>query len=153
MINHMKSPNLKFSMGLRESSALLVGTLSLWEGDDVTVNSYQATSSYPGMQYPTSWREKGGVIPPAEPWKVDLAPLWLPNVRGVEGNFYIISPYEIQTINKKRGDFGIHFDANAPGSLGCIVLETERGWLAFQRDMKALSGAGVRSIPLAVSYV
>jgi hypothetical protein len=147
----MKKPNLKFSMALSQSRQLLTGTLTLSDGDTI-VNAYSATSSYPGKQYPRSWREKGGVIPPNEPYQVAVVPLFMPNVRGVEGNFYVISPYETETVGDTRGDFGIHRDANAPGSLGCVVMTTEKGWAAFQRDMNNLAKDGVRSIPLSVTY-
>jgi hypothetical protein len=147
----MQSPNLKFSMALKHSNSLLVGILSLCD-DDLIINAYKATSSYPGKQYPKSWREKGGVIPPDEPYRVAVVPLFLPNVRGVEGNFYVISPYETRTLGDTRGDFGIHLDANAPGSLGCVVPVTKKGWNAFQLDMSQLAKNGLESIPLSVKY-
>ena len=43
--------------------------------------------------------------------------------KGVEGNGYPITPFEVITkAGVKRSDLLIHKDANAPGSLGCIVL-------------------------------
>jgi hypothetical protein len=142
---------LEFSMKLEESSKLLVGKLELWNGG-VLENTLSATSSYPGKQYPYSWREKGGVIPPDEPYQMETTPIYMPEIRGVEGNFYRITPFETQTIGDLRGDFGGHNDKNAPGSLGCIVFPTALGWKRFQEFMKKVAALGVRSIPLKVSY-
>ncbi|NEU77449.1 hypothetical protein PI95_034580 [Hassallia byssoidea VB512170] len=52
----------------------------------------------------------------------------------------------------QRGDFGVHFDANMPGSAGCVVLRTSVGWQAFEKDMKNLYSDGVKEVPLLVSY-
>jgi hypothetical protein len=54
----------------------------------------------------------------------------MPGVRGVEGNFYKINPHMVTVNGVQRGDFGVHFDANAPGSSGCVVLRTAVGWEA-----------------------
>jgi hypothetical protein len=57
------------------------------------------------------------------------------------------------TINGvERGDFGVHFDANVPGSSGCIVLRSQIGWNAFQKDMKNLLDTHLEAVPLIVSY-
>jgi hypothetical protein len=76
----------------------------------------------------------------------------MPQVRGVEGNFYKINPHMVTVNGVQRGDFGVHFDANAPGSAGCVVLRTDIGWQAFEKDMKNLLTRGVNEIPLLVSY-
>jgi hypothetical protein len=147
----MKNFSLVFTMTLARSSGLILGQLALFE-DDRRRNLFSATSGYPGKQYPFSWREKGGVIPPKEAYQVATNPLPMPNVRGVEGAFFAITPFTIQTMGDERGDFGVHADKNAPGSLGCPVLQTDRGWAAFQREMAALTVAGVKSLPLSVIY-
>ena len=76
----------------------------------------------------------------------------MPNIAGVSGNFYPIDPFEIDTDGATRGDFGIHFDANTPGSLGCVCATTEKGWAATQRELKGISGLGIRAIDLIVEY-
>ena len=67
----------------------------------------------------------------------------MPDTKGVEGSFYQILPFEVPTDGAIRGDFGIHFDANVPGSLGCIVLTTQRGWDAFRRDVQLIAAQAV----------
>ncbi len=62
------------------------------------------------------------------------------------------TPEEVTINGVERGDFGVHFDANVPGSSGCVVLRTAVGWQAFEKDMKALLTSGVNQIPLLVSY-
>jgi hypothetical protein len=53
---------------------------------------------------------------------------------------------------EKRSHFGIHRDANAPGSAGCIVLPTQTGWNSFKRQMEDLADAGIKQIPLQIDY-
>ncbi len=141
---------LQFTFTPRKSSHLLIGNLQL-SYDDKIINDYQATSSLPGRQYWGSWESKGGLIPPVRDLKVDTTPLWMPDIKGVEGSFYAISPFEIQTDGSTRGDFGIHFDANQPGSLGCPVLKNQRGWDAFRRDLEPIAKL-IKSIPLVIDY-
>jgi hypothetical protein len=133
-----------------KSGDLIIGGLEMLQ-DRVVLNSYRATSSLPGRQSADSWNGKGGLIPPGAFYTVSVDPLWMPNVRGVEGSFYQIWPFEVPTDGDPRGDFGIHFDANQPGSLGCIVLSTQRGWDAFRRDIK--KAGDVDRIPLEVRYL
>lgn len=77
----------------------------------------------------------------------------MPAVKGVEGNFYKIDPHTVkaQPSGTVRGDFGIHLDGNAPGSLGCIVMSKER-FKDFEDKMKELAKEGVTTIPLFVQY-
>jgi hypothetical protein len=147
----MNSYSLHLQMQLKESQLLLSGLLEL-HCEGKKVNAYKATSSLAGRQYPGSWELKGGPIPPGNKYTVKLNPLWMPNVRGVEGSFYEIAPFEVPTNGATRGDFGVHFDANVPGSLGCVVLSTQTGWDAFRRDAKMITTKGATSVPLAVVY-
>lgn len=129
----------------------MIGKLQLLR-DQKEANCYSATSGFPGRQYRGSWELKGGLIPPGQPYRVATAPLWMPNIKGVEGSFYAITPFEVQTARATRGDFGVHFDANMPGSLGCVVLETQRGWDACRRDIKLIAAQGIDFLPLVVEY-
>jgi hypothetical protein len=88
-----------------------------------------------------------------KPARVKTTPIYMPNVVGVSGNFYPIEPFEMDTDGDVRGDWGIHNDANAPGSLGCIVATTSAGWAATQREFKILEGLGIRAIELIVEYI
>jgi hypothetical protein len=143
---------LIFRLTPQQSSNLIMGTLSLLK-DGADINQYKATSSLPGRQYWGSWERKGGLIPPrgTDGYQVETSPLWMPDIKGVEGSFYQISPFEVPTDGATRGDFGIHFDANQPGSLGCVVPVTQRGWDAFRRDMK-LVGATQKQIKMLIDY-
>lgn len=104
---------------------------------------WTATSSIPTKQGIESFHQRGGTIPPAyripavSTWTVQTKPIYLP-VKGVEGNFYRILPFEVTTDkNGHRGDFGIHRDANVEGSLGCIVMASDR-FSDFEAKMKDL---------------
>lgn len=149
---------MRFTLRTDRRSGLIVGQLDRLEDGEV-MNAYQATSSVAGKQYDGSWNSRGGLIPPDEKfldgrlYTVSTTPLWMPNVRGVEGSFYQIHPFTVPTDGVTRGDFGIHFDANVPGSMGCIVLPTQRGWDAFRRDMKAIANGGIKEIDLDICYL
>ncbi len=51
-----------------------------------------------------------------------------------------------------RGDLGIHADRNVPGTAGCIGIESEEDWEAFKAIMDDYQRAGLKAIPLLVSY-
>ncbi len=56
----------------------------------------------------------------------------MPNVKGVEGSFFAISPFAVKLTNVTRGDFGIQFDANVPGSARCIASRKQDHWDMFR---------------------
>ncbi|MDJ0599754.1 MAG: hypothetical protein QNJ37_13040 [Crocosphaera sp.] len=47
---------------------------------------------------------------------------------------------------------GIHADRNVPGTAGCIGIESEEDWEAFKAIMDDYQRAGLKAIPLLVSY-
>lgn len=149
---------LRFTLRTDRRSGLIIGQLDRLQDGEV-VNAYQATSSVAGKQFDGSWNSRGGLIPPDEKflngelYEVATTPLWMPRVRGVEGSFYQIFPYSVETDGDTRADFGIHFDANVPGSMGCIVLPTQRGWDAFRRDMQQIANSGVKRVDLDIVYL
>ena len=85
-------------------------------------------------------------------YTVSTKPIPMPQTKGVRGNFYQILPFEIVTDKGgKRSDFGIHKDADAPGSLGCIVMSGDR-FKQFENAMAKLNRQGLEKIPLEVYY-
>jgi hypothetical protein len=159
--SRIKEPvyQIRFVMPTRQSNSLLIGKMEFLL-DGAVYNTIIATSSIPGRQYSGAWNRKGGLIPPTSMvraktgrgWRVKTAPIYMPNVAGVSGNFYPIEPFGLNTDGANRGDFGIHFDANVPGSMGCVVAITDKGWTATQRELKLISGLGIRAIDLIVEY-
>jgi hypothetical protein len=128
---------LLFHQHLATSSNLIEGRLLLLDLELTSIaNTYIATSGLPNNQRFDCLSSKStGPIPPQtivgiDHYKVDTTPLYMPGVRGVEGNFYKISPFAITVSGTERASFGIHFDANVPGSSGCVVLRTAVGWQA-----------------------
>jgi hypothetical protein len=154
----MKDAFLLFHIDLRTATHLLDGRLLLMDGHNVR-SRFIATSGAPQWQQRGDFTAKGrGPIPRPdicglECYQVDTRPHWVPDVAGIEGEFYEIHPTEV-TIpgGEKRSHFGIHRDANAPGSAGCIVLPTKSGWDSFKSQMKRLEGMGIKQIPLQVDY-
>lgn len=152
--------SLRFTMNLKRSEKLLLGKLELLEGEKVLA-TYETTSGLPGCQAPEcqSWRGRGPL--PAcrqaglTSYHVRTTPFDERNVAGVGGNFYYIEPDPVDIHGVRRGEFGIHLDANAaysPGSSGCIVFRKEDDWKAFQAAMAELKRTGMPTIPLVVSY-
>lgn len=148
---------LTFSMHFDRDKGLDQGRLCLRHLELGTLQVWIATTSTGNKQYAESFHERGGVIPPEYRcgipcWQVSTNPIPMPNVKGVEGSFYKIDPHVVTTDKGgSRGDFGIHLDANQPGSLGCIVMTNDRFKL-FEAEMKKLSLENLTKLPLFVTY-
>jgi hypothetical protein len=149
---------LTFFMGFDRDKGLDNGRLNLRHLELGTINTWIATSSVESKQGAEDFHERGGLIPPEyrvpglKNWTVATKPIPMPQTKGVEGNFYKIDPHNVTTDKGgARGDFGIHLDANVPGSMGCIVMTKER-FNGFEKQMDLLADQGIRSIPLFVTY-
>lgn len=150
--------SLRFTFDPVVSDNLEIGLLELIK-DDSVINLIRTTSSFKGMQYWGSWQKKGGLIPPGE-WEVSTNPIdmaWNKGVntgkKNIPSFFYQIFPeIQRQANGILRGDFGIHFDGNAPGSAGCIVAVTFLGWQRIREFMAAANKAGFDRIKIVVVY-
>lgn len=156
---------LDFAMNLdRHTGNLSEGRLvlrSVSRKDGITKGRthvvWVCTTSTANKQGIDAFHQKGGPIPPEyragiQSWEVDLTPIYMPDNAGVRGNFYKIDPHVVTTDKGgERGDFGIHLDANVPGSLGCPVMSAER-FKSFEAEMKRLKDLGYRKLPLFVTY-
>lgn len=149
---------LLFSMQFNRDRGLDVGRLSINSLTRGTTNIWLATSSYATRQQKESFHLHGGMLPPQyrvpklKNWTVSTKPIPLDLVKGVEGNFYQLSPYEVTTDKgAHRSDFGIHKDANAPGSLGCIVMDENR-FKQFELAMTHFRKFDINELPLFVQY-
>lgn len=146
-----------FYMHLEKSSSLLEGRLLLVEGNNVEETCI-ATSGCIGHQFKAAQSEKGkGPIPSCltvgiKSYRVSTHPIDLSGNKGVRGDFFHITPDPVTVDGVKRGEFGIHFDANVPGSAGCIVLRTEKGWAFLKKVMQQLRQQGFNEVNLIVSY-
>lgn len=150
---------LLFHNRLEDSSQLIEGRLLLIEkSTDSIKNIYRATSGCANWQEYDEISARGkGSIPPQnlvgiDHYIVSTNPIYMPRTKGVEGNFYKINPHDVTIAGVGRGDFGIHQDANVPGSAGCIVLTSAVGWKGFQEDMEFLSSLTIFQVPLLISY-
>ena len=155
----MIEPNLLFSMNLpiNSQSKLVMGSLVMHHLDkDNSSVKLQATSGTARNQFIGSWNLKGkGCLPPTSDvikYTTTTNKLWLPNVKGVEGSFYAIAPFSVKVRDIIRGDFGIHFDANVPGSAGCIVIPLQEHWDIFREKISLIRESGIQSIKLVVVY-
>lgn len=151
-------PTLLFEMRMPKAPTkdLIVGKLSVSNAHKNM--RFLATSGCPRFQYAHSEKLKGrGPIP--APIKVGITsyhvlttPLFLPHVRGIEGNGYPISPFWIEVEGIRRGDFLIHEDKNAPGSAGCVVITSNAHWRAFETWMTEIRQLGHKNARLDVAY-
>ena len=60
------------------------------------------------------------------------------------------SPLFFQNSTSLR--LGIHWDANVPGTSGCIGLINWEGWEGFCRRMRDIAALRVEFVPLKVQY-
>jgi hypothetical protein len=127
----LAQPFLIFSMQLDNTPQLNQGRLVLYDWEKGHIGRWVATSGLGMYQKIGGWSKQGGGVCPASyqcnptfanHW-VQVAPLDLSGTKGVEGNAYPITPFEVRTKEGvERSDLLIHRDANVPGSMGCIVL-------------------------------
>lgn len=109
--------------------------------EEKQLNQWSVISSHVNGQKAGDQHKLGGLLPPVHhcadlaKYEVGTKALDLTHQAGIRGSFYRIYPFEVIT-NKgtKRGDFGIHLDADSPGSLGCIVMD----WHNFRDFEKTL---------------
>ena len=149
---------LLFSSHFDRDKGLDQGRLSLNHLEQGTISVWIASSSHENKQYRESFHSYGGYLPPQYrvrnlgKYDVDLNALDLKETKGVRGNFYRILPFEVVTDKGgTRSDFGIHLDADYPGSLGCIVMNKVR-FNQFEKEMAKLREMKIYSIPLFVQY-
>lgn len=141
----------EFSLKQASSNTIVYGYLVFKEGGQ-EILKVRATSGQPGYQYQGAHTIRAkGCIPPDNDWKINTAGYYL-STAGIEGQFYHITPDPDP--ETKRGEFGIHRDANErqyPGSAGCIVMKTSD----FNSKVRPLID-GIRDkqshIPLTVKY-
>jgi hypothetical protein len=154
-----KSPFLIFSMPLDNTPQLNRGRLVLYDYDGGQINRWVATSGVGTWQKIGGWSKQGGGVIPAtyqcnptfDNYWVQVNPIDLSHVKGVEGNGYAIAPFAVRTKEGvNRSDLLIHRDANVPGSMGCIVLaddEFKDFEATFTREL-----VGYERIKLWVQY-
>jgi hypothetical protein len=150
---------LIFSMPLDNTAELNRGRLVLYDYDRGHLGRWVATSGLGTWQKIGGWSKQGGGVIPApyqcnpsfDNYWVKVAPTYLPHVKGVEGNGYEITPFEVTTKEGvKRSDLLIHRDANVPGSMGCIVMSDDE-YAEFEQTIKK-ECVGIDKIKLWVQY-
>jgi hypothetical protein len=146
----MNPHQLIFTMPLGISQSLILGTLKLIYPDGQTIK-YLATSGLPDWQRPTDqWVRGKGPIPAGE-YEIPTEPYWV-DTRGVEGLFFHITPDPVGSGNQIRSELGIHWDANVPGTSGCVGLINWEGWEGFCRRMRNIASLGIEQLDLKVKY-
>jgi hypothetical protein len=137
-------------MPLDVSQKLILGSLKLIYPNGQIID-YLATSGLPDWQRPTDqWARAKGLIPAGE-YQIPTEPYWL-ETRGVEGYFFHVTPDPVGSGDRIRSELGVHWDANVPGTSGCIGLINWEGWDAFCRRMARIAALGIKSLPLKVQY-
>lgn len=136
---------------------LILGRL-YWQEKDKRQIEYVCTSGLPQYQYWESWKMAAhGPMPPCsdlnvENYQVQIIPIDMRTIVGVSGLFYKVLPHIMRTDEYRRSDFGIHWDANIPGTSGCIGFKDARDWGSFKMRMMQLQEKGYKVVPLRVEY-
>lgn len=130
----LKQPFLVFSMQLDNTPELNRGRLVLWDWEKGQIGRWVATSGLGQYQKIGGWSKQGGGVIPA-PYQcnptfanywLQVEPIDLSHVKGVEGDAYPITPFAVRTKDGvDRSDLLAHRDANVPGSMGCVVMSDE----------------------------
>jgi hypothetical protein len=111
-----------------------------------------ATSGLAGCQAESFlWYPGKGPIPPFDGYSVCTTPEPRPE-KGIEGDFFRIMPNEVKSENVTRNGFGIHRDANVPGSAGCIVIADRLHFARFTMFMLERLAQGEKEVKLHVNY-
>lgn len=147
----MSQHQLVFTRPLGKSQNLITGNLKLIYPDGQEIN-YHATSGLPDYQRPgDEWARGKGPIPEGDDYEIPTKPYWL-DTRGVEGWFFHITPDPVGFGERVRSELGIHWDANIPGTSGCVGLINLGGWNGFCRRMTNIASQGFAKLPLKVKY-
>jgi hypothetical protein len=151
---------LRFQMDLSNApeSGLILGKLAIMEDGNV-IKTFSVTSGIPPHQHKRSQPLRGrGPIPSCNSVGIDsyfvcTEPIDHTGTVGIEGSFYWVDvPLEVIIERTTRSEFGIHFDANVPGSAGCIVFPDRSDWVSFQGFMTDYNDKGFDRIALIVEY-
>ena len=141
---------LIFTMPLGKSTQLITGSLKLIYPNGEIID-YLATSGIPDWQRPEDqWTRAKGPIP-AGTYEIPTEPYWL-DTRGIEGLFFHITPDPVGSGDRIRSELGVHYDANTPGTSGCIGLINKDGWEGFCRRMAKISAQRITTMSLKVQY-
>lgn len=141
----------RLSLSVNRSSKLIEGHLNFYRGGNIEIG-VGATSGAIGYQYRGAEKIRGkGQIPEGRLWKINTGGYWL-DTRGVEGMFYHITPDPYKGDGFVRAEIGLHRDANAPGSAGCIVVTDSQMFNGTIVPYLAALRREQKSIDLAVEY-
>lgn len=154
--SHTRLAVIEFSMKLEQSVQLRVGTLIFRSEAQTPMLTVQATSGAPGFQmFAHLWTRQRGPLPNVRGLRISTRRYWSDTV-GIEGEWYDILPVFLSNPNnpqQTRSHFGLHRDANAPGSSGCIVV---RDSTVFRNRVVPLMDTaysqGIEDVQLRVIY-
>lgn len=151
---------LRFRMNLSDTpdDNLIMGELSIMEGN-TPIRVLPATSGISPHQHRNAESLKArGPVPACSSvdinsYFVRTDPFDRSSNPGIAGNFYHIdTPASVNIDGVERSEFGLHFDANVPGSAGCIVFRDRGNWGDFENFMADYRRKGFSRISLIVEY-
>lgn len=151
----MNAPRIEFYLHLEALgyNRLAEGRIECYGADGSGI-ILPATSGLTGFQSQANlWDANRGPIPPHDKFTVSTTPE-PKETKGIEGDFFRIYPVELTHTDgkRKRSGFGIHRDANVPGSAGCIVIADRLHFAQFTVWMLSQLAQGHKLIRLEVNY-
>ena len=152
-------PFLMFTMKLEDTHNLEAGRLALI---DYTVGMnpeyiWKSSSGLPGHQSFADQSAVGrGELPP--PYRTNNPMYYVKTEKaysdeiGIAGYYFFISPETINVDGTDRSMLRVHYDANVPGTAGCIGILSKDAFDFFVAVMDTLKGKGFSQVPLFILY-
>lgn len=147
-------PAAEFTMPLKESRDLQIGTFTIRSKGGDILYSADATSGIRGSQSrKLLWQPNAGAIPDdAEngPLTLETAEWHSSTIGGIG---FRILPDVLKKGNRTRSYFRVHRDINLPGSAGCVCISTQGAFDLLCGTMRDLRQGGISTLPITINYV
>lgn len=157
----MTPPCIRFTQRIASSSELIIGELTIYSAPHRGLilpavsgaRNHQHTFAHPGLS----------PLPPSVlvqvPYELSLRPI-ASQKQGIRGWFFPILPHTVRSkflpaesqYGLIRDNFGLHFDADAPGTGGCIGPQDKRDWAQIIAELMII-GETRQTVPLEVIHM
>ena len=148
-------------MKLEDTDSLESGRLAICDYEKGMSSDliWKVSSGLPGHQTPDDISSVGrGELPP--PYKTTNKIFYVStrfatsDEIGIAGRYFFIEPEEVTLSDSgvTRSMLRVHFDANVPGTAGCIGVINKEAFEYFTGIMDYFKSVGIDKIPLFILY-